>query len=181
MTTRTISTTETAKLIRKTLKDAFPGVKFSVRSSSYAGGSSIRVSYTDGPCQEAVDAAVKPFAGGSFDGMTDSMSYHTSELNGEKVRFGADFVFTNRDMSDKVWGEVAADLRAFANEARYVEDGTVDAYGPDLGLSADTRLKIACVRPCDSDDNAPHWANHYDVNYATSLVRQFFSQTSYAV
>ena len=48
-------TVETAKLIRKALKAKFPGVKFSVRSRKYAGGSSIDVVWTDGPAAKAVD------------------------------------------------------------------------------------------------------------------------------
>jgi hypothetical protein len=43
-----ISTTDTAKLARKMLKTAFPSVKFSVTSSSYSGGSSIRIKWLDG-------------------------------------------------------------------------------------------------------------------------------------
>lgn len=34
------SCAETAKLLRQALKESFPGVKFSVRSSTYAGGAS---------------------------------------------------------------------------------------------------------------------------------------------
>ena len=40
-----LSTVATADAMRKALKAAFPGVKFSVRSKVYAGGSSIDVSY----------------------------------------------------------------------------------------------------------------------------------------
>lgn len=68
---RYISTTDTAKLVRKLLKAKFPGVKFSVRSDKYAGGSSIRVDWTDGPTAKLVDAYVQPFAGSGFDGMID--------------------------------------------------------------------------------------------------------------
>ena len=46
-----VSLTDTAKLIRATLKAKFPGIKFSVRSSRYAGGSSIDVRWNDGPGQ----------------------------------------------------------------------------------------------------------------------------------
>ena len=54
-----LSTAETAKLVRKALKKAFPGMKFSVRSSNYANGSSIDVSWTDGPTMKAVDEVVR--------------------------------------------------------------------------------------------------------------------------
>lgn len=66
---------ETAKLMRKALKAAFPAVKFSVRSSSYAGGASIDVGYTDGPTSARVSEVAKQFEGGGFDGMID-LKFH---------------------------------------------------------------------------------------------------------
>lgn len=77
---RYISTTETAKLIRKALKAAFPGQKFSVRSSSYAGGSSIRVNWTDGPTKRQVEAICGNFEGKGFDGMIDMQYYYSHWL-----------------------------------------------------------------------------------------------------
>jgi hypothetical protein len=44
-----LSCAETAKLVRKVLKTAFQGVKFSVRSDTYSGGASIDIRWTDGP------------------------------------------------------------------------------------------------------------------------------------
>lgn len=70
-----ISTTDTAKLIRVVLGRKFPGVKFSVKSSKYAGGSSIRVHWIDGPTAKLVEAYVKTFAGADFDGMIDLKFY----------------------------------------------------------------------------------------------------------
>lgn len=99
------STTETAKLVRKVLKAKFPTTKFSVRSSIYAGGSSISVTWTDGPSKKEIDSVVKFYEGAEFDGMIDMKSYVSQImiLEGEsfptEVRFGADFVFTYREMS----------------------------------------------------------------------------------
>lgn len=70
-----LSCAETAKLVRAALKKAFPGVKFSVRSDTYAGGASIRVGWTDGPSSKAVEAVTNAYAGGGFDGMID-MAYN---------------------------------------------------------------------------------------------------------
>lgn len=70
-TARWIDSAEVAKLVRKHLKKEFPGVKFSVRTSRYAGGSSVDVSWTDGPTQNTVDAIIRPFSGARFDGMID--------------------------------------------------------------------------------------------------------------
>jgi Large polyvalent protein associated domain 29 len=101
---RYLTCAETAKLLRAQLKRDFPGQKFSVRSDTYAGGASIRVRWTDGPKRADVDKVCQLYAGASFDGMIDLKSYHTSWLRDEEgepqeVHFGADFVFTDRDVS----------------------------------------------------------------------------------
>ena len=66
-----LSCAATAKLVRAALKKAFPAVKFSVRSETYAGGGCINVGWTDGPSSKAVKAVAGGFAGGGFDGMID--------------------------------------------------------------------------------------------------------------
>lgn len=107
MSSKYYTTTETAKLIRKALKVKFPTVKFSVRSSMYSGGSSINVSWIDGPMTEEVNSVVKFYEGASFDGMTDSKSYKSALMvfEGEEfpteIHFGADYVFINRSMSSE--------------------------------------------------------------------------------
>lgn len=70
METEYISCTETAKLMRVALKRAFPRVKFSVRSSP-GRGSSINVSWEDGPNVKMVEAIADQYQGGGFDGMVD--------------------------------------------------------------------------------------------------------------
>lgn len=70
-----LTVADTAKLLRQHLRRAFPGVKFSVRSSRYAGGASIDVSWTDGPTDSEVDAIAGRYAGARFDGMIDMASY----------------------------------------------------------------------------------------------------------
>ena len=47
MKTKYISTTDTAKIIRKVLKESFPGVKFSV--CLVENGRTVRISWLDGP------------------------------------------------------------------------------------------------------------------------------------
>ena len=71
-----LSCTETAKLVRAALKEAFPSVKFSVRSKSYAGGASIRVFWTDKPPTEDVEKVARGFQGSRF-GVT-CVTYHRS-------------------------------------------------------------------------------------------------------
>lgn len=102
-TVRYLSVTETAKLLRASLKSAFPGVKFSVRSDKYAGGASIHVKWTDGPTEYDVDRIAQLYSGATFDGMQDLKEYHDSILVGpdgpEVVSYGADFVFSERSYS----------------------------------------------------------------------------------
>jgi hypothetical protein len=83
---RTLSATEVAVIIRGQLRRAFPGQKFSVRSKSFAGGSSVDIYWTDGPLTEQVEAVVKRWERKGFDGMTDSTYYRDPiEWQGERV------------------------------------------------------------------------------------------------
>jgi hypothetical protein len=72
-----ISPADTAKIIRRILKDKFPGIKFSVRSESYSMGSAVRVGWQDGPTTKQVDQAVGVLAGSGFDGSID-LKYNIS-------------------------------------------------------------------------------------------------------
>lgn len=122
---------ETAKLIRAALKKNFPGIKFSVRSDGC-----VRISWMDGPTSRAVDAVVKQYEGGRFDGNID-YAYNVSHWllpdgsaivarsegttgqrsyqepidnaapeGARKVSFGARFVFTSRKISPALRTEV---------------------------------------------------------------------------
>jgi len=72
-----VGAADTARLIRSALKLAFPGVPFSVRSTSYSGGSSVWVKWTDGPSKGHVDDALSGFAGHDFDGSIDMSFSHS--------------------------------------------------------------------------------------------------------
>lgn len=122
---RSVSVADTAKEVRKALKAAFPGQKFSVRSHSYSGGASINVNYVDGPAAEAVEEVAHQFQGASFDGMIDLKSYHSSEFNGEVVHWGADYVFVRREFSPAVQEEA----KAFVAEALWADFGTINHGG----------------------------------------------------
>jgi len=64
---RYFSTAEVAKMIRKKLKDSFPGVKFYVRSDH----GSITIHYRDGVDPGLVKSLVSPYEGAGFDGSID--------------------------------------------------------------------------------------------------------------
>lgn len=104
------SLTAAAKNIRTELRTAFPGVKFSVRSSRFSGGDSITVSWTDGPNGDQVDAIVHRYKAGSFDGMQDLYEYDDRAWTDA---FGdAKYISTSRDASEKA---VASAIRTVAN------------------------------------------------------------------
>lgn len=100
------SLTETAAEARKSLKKAFPGQKFSVRSKAYSGGCSIDVSWTDGPTRSEVEAVVGHMHQCTFDSMTDLKEYTNS-------RYGADYIFCNRTISNEFYTELYAHLMTF--------------------------------------------------------------------
>lgn len=112
MSRKYLSCAETAKLIRAALKESFPGVKFSVKSNVYSGGASIDVRYQDGPAGKIVESVAEQFQGGYFDGMIDYKGSCYHALDGEPVRFGADFVFVNRESSDAQIARAIAFLQA---------------------------------------------------------------------
>ena len=77
---RFLSCAETARLVRKALKKAFPDVKFYVQSSTYAGGASISVRWMDGPTIKNVDAVARAYEGKDFDGSIDMGCYYAHWL-----------------------------------------------------------------------------------------------------
>lgn len=87
---------ETAKKVRKELKREFPQSKFSVRSSSYSMGSSIRVEHKDGeePDRSKVIDVIERFKSSSFDGMQDMKISTGYEYEGKRYN-GADYIFYN--------------------------------------------------------------------------------------
>jgi hypothetical protein len=115
---RTIDVAEVAKIIRRTLKEAFPSHKFSVRIDRYSMGSSIDVAWIDGPTEGEIDALVRVFEGKRFDGMTDSSSYVTHTYEGESVWFGSDYVHCRRRLSAEFADRAAKKFDALDESAR---------------------------------------------------------------
>ena len=101
------SPTAAAKCIRADLKKAFPKIKFRVRTSYYAGGNSIDISWTNGPTGNAVDVIVKKYQYGTFDSMTDCAGY-VEGFTGP----GAKHVFVQRTVSEDIKTEVRARIAA---------------------------------------------------------------------
>lgn len=114
-----LDTPEVAKLVRKDLRQHFPGVKFSVRSRSYAGGSSIDVRWTDGPKPGDVNAVVNRYQGADFDGMIDLKVDREPTLMAnedgsyEEVRYGVDFVSVHRTVSREARTAIEQEIRDY--------------------------------------------------------------------
>lgn len=123
-----ISCADTAKLLRAALKEAFPETKFSVRSKTYSGGASISVEYENGPSVTKADQVANQFAGADFDGMQDLKTYKEAMFNGERVHFGADFVFVNRNLS----AETRERIARFLAEIYGVDFVSMNDY-PEIG------------------------------------------------
>jgi hypothetical protein len=65
-----------AKNIKVELRRAFPGIKFSVKSSYFSGGSAVDVHWTgEKPTTKEVEEIISKYEQGNFDGMTDSYNY----------------------------------------------------------------------------------------------------------
>lgn len=132
MSSRTyLSCAETAKLLRAALKESFPGVKFSVRSSK---SSSIYIGWTDGPSSKQVKEVSSVFEGAYFDGMIDFEGRNYHSLDGKPVQFGAKYIFENRHQTKAyVEGEIAYFAEKFGRD-----DWVVLAGGECGGWYAET-------------------------------------------
>lgn len=143
--TKYLTCAETAKLVRAALKEAFPGVKFSVKSSVYAGGASINVKYTDGPDAASVKGIVSAFEGAYFDGMTDYKGSNYNTLDGEEVRFGADYIFVERKFTAPTLTGIVVDVcnkYGFDNEILIDGGGEYfGAYVKAVGPNADSEAR----------------------------------------
>lgn len=85
-----------AKNVRRDLKQAFPGVKFSVKSSY----TTINVNWQDGPTRSQVEAVIDKYQQGTFDGMTDCYEYHTTPFN--ELYGAVQYTFASRDHSEEL-------------------------------------------------------------------------------
>jgi hypothetical protein len=165
-----LSCADTAKFVRAALKETFPGVKFSVKSSVYAGGASINIAYTDGPSASQVEAVAQAFQGAYFDGMTDYKGRNYNTLDGQAVRFGADFIFVKRNFTaPTLTGVVVQVCNYYGFDNEILIDGGgqyfgayIKAVGPNadsLARGFDTRDIDRIIRDAASkysmNDSAP--------------------------
>jgi hypothetical protein len=86
-----------AKQLREELKKTFPDTKFSVKSESFSGGDSIRISWTDGAAYNDVRKIGRKYQEGSFNGMEDIYEYDKEKPEG--IIDQVTYVFADRDYS----------------------------------------------------------------------------------
>lgn len=107
---------QTASAIRKELKKVFPSIEFSVMSQSYTGGSSVRISYTDGIKTSRVQAIV------------DKYSYETKR---DESIPQTRFVFVSRQMSVDTCVLIGEELGIKENEIAH----PIERFGGEYGTA----------------------------------------------
>ena len=76
-----------SKLLKRELRAAFPGVKFSVTLSRGTAYGSVDVDWVGGPESEAVAEITEPWSTTSFDGRDDSTIYTPKEVEHDGKRW----------------------------------------------------------------------------------------------
>lgn len=101
---------QTAAKIRATLKKAFPDVSakhFSVRTSTYAGGSSISITWEDYPTYDEVTEIANRFESKELNSMEDYADTKGYRWEDGKVYRGADYVFCTKNFSTERQAKIA--------------------------------------------------------------------------
>jgi hypothetical protein len=141
-----------SKNIKIELARAFPGVKFSVKSSSFSGGNSIDIHWTLGPTSEEVKAITDKYQDGHFDGMDDSHHYDNSSF-GEAIDIvlgRAKYVMESRSFPPELYEQVGKDLcqlQGIEYQGQYTNGlcGKGDSF--DLGSHVNQLLSRSSFKP----------------------------------
>lgn len=116
-----------ATAIREELKKDFPNVKFSVKSSNFANGDSVHISWTDGPTTLEVSKITSKYQYGRFDGMTDIYEYSNTIENLPQSKY----VQTRREISEEVNNIVKEAVRKlfnFSNMTEWEQEREINSY-----------------------------------------------------
>lgn len=118
--------------LKKELSLVFPGVKFSVRYESYAGGDSVNYSWTLGPTGAEVAAIADKYQDGNFNGMEDIHEYDRSAHGAavDRVLGRAKYVQGSRHIPHELHEQIGR-LLCTAQHVDYAEceKGAVHLYG----------------------------------------------------
>lgn len=118
---KTLPATDSSRLLKKALRAAFPGIKFSCRMGAGTAYGNVTVRWTDGPLVAAVDEIARAFEGEGFDGMTDSL-YHKAtaiEIDGETFQSGLGLILTSRNFSEALVASAVETLKAEGYTGRF--------------------------------------------------------------
>ena len=113
-----------ASNIRTELRRAFPGVKFSVRTSSHG---TVNVRWTDGPTAAEVQGLAGKYERGHFNGMEDI--YEDERPAWCEVFGDAKYVFCDREESDGLIAQAIEQVcTEYAGDLSGIEPPTVEAF-----------------------------------------------------
>lgn len=87
--------------LKTQLQMKYPGVEFKVTSSSYAGGSSLDVRWTDGPTETQVREISNRYQACHFDGMNDMETYVETDREFRRWMGDVSYVHESRRHSDE--------------------------------------------------------------------------------
>ena len=115
------NTAKSTALLKQYLKDKY-NIKAKVKSDSYSGGSSLRVSYIGGPDDKIVKKDLSRLQYGSFDGMEDIYNYKNDAETGIRLN-DTDletykFVFVEQELTDDIYFRMA---KLFSEKYNYSE------------------------------------------------------------
>jgi hypothetical protein len=116
--------------LRRELAEAFPGIRFTVRSDSGSMTNSVNIGWELGPTTDQVDAIANKYQEGNFNGMEDIYEYdRRPEADAAGTVLGhTKYVITSRSIPDSVRERCARDLCELQHVA-YVDRWTKHVYG----------------------------------------------------
>lgn len=120
----------TAKAVRQALKEKFPNTKFSVKSSSFAGGDDVHVRYMDGMPERVVSDIVDEFQYGSFNAMIDLYEYTNYRHDIPQVKW----TFTEREISTEFASEILKLIQS-ENYSSIPKDLKVEGIGSEWHIT----------------------------------------------
>lgn len=134
-----------AKEIREALKEAFPGVKFSVRTSNYSMGSSISVKWVDFPTVKTVEEIANKYETVRYDEM------------GEILSGGNHFIFCSNEWTEETRQEIEKNMPEnidrydnsyyywFNRTAEEMESGEIAEEAPEAVETAEIEDKETVI------------------------------------
>lgn len=172
---RTTTAATAAAAIRTELKNAFPGIKFSVRSEIYSGCNSVNVSYIDGIDEKRVENLLAKYQYGHFNGMEDIYENTNRRDDLPQVKY----LFVRREMSDAVRDAIMAEMSITLEQYKKVwcpESGNWYAtlvwrkfvameFGEHAGTKTDAEIADEIA---DTTDVMGSFDENGDVNFGTN-------------